>query len=75
VILPRFVVRQYETMGLKPILNRVSRAIRLGNGRIIVLDLLKHNVEEARKLYAGHWLGVQGSALAGASGKKRLSRH
>jgi len=31
----------------------------LGNGRIIVLDLLKHNVEEARKLYADHWLGFR----------------
>jgi len=24
-----------------------------------VLDLLKHNVEEARKLYADHWLGFR----------------
>jgi len=31
----------------------------LGNGRIIVLDLLKHNVEEARKLCADHWLGFR----------------
>jgi ubiquinone/menaquinone biosynthesis C-methylase UbiE/biotin operon repressor len=27
------------------------------NGRIIVLDLLSHGFEEARKLYADHWLG------------------
>jgi ArsR family transcriptional regulator len=26
-------------------------------GRIVVLDLLNHNFEEARKLYADHWLG------------------
>ena len=27
------------------------------DGRIIVLDLLKHGFEEARELYADHWLG------------------
>lgn len=27
------------------------------NGRIIVLDLLSHNFEKARELYADHWLG------------------
>jgi hypothetical protein len=49
-------VRDY---GAQADLEQVSRAIRLGNGRIIVLDLLKHNVEEARKLYADHWLGFR----------------
>ena len=27
------------------------------NGRIVVLDLLSHNFEKARELYADHWLG------------------
>ena len=27
------------------------------NGRLIVLDLLRHNFEKARELYADHWLG------------------
>jgi ubiquinone/menaquinone biosynthesis C-methylase UbiE/predicted transcriptional regulator len=27
------------------------------NGRLVVLDLLRHNFEQARKLYADHWLG------------------
>jgi len=27
------------------------------NGRIVVLDLLSHNFEKARKLYSDHWLG------------------
>src|ERR1700724_3779106 len=27
------------------------------NGRIVVLDLLSHNFERARKLYSDHWLG------------------
>jgi ArsR family transcriptional regulator len=26
-------------------------------GRIVILDLLKHQFEEARELYADHWLG------------------
>lgn len=27
------------------------------NGRVVVLDLLSHNFEKARELYADHWLG------------------
>ena len=27
------------------------------SGRIVVLDLLSHNFEKARKLYSDHWLG------------------
>ena len=34
-------------------------------GRLIVLDLLKHGFEEARELYADHWLGFSECDLAG----------
>ena len=27
------------------------------NGRLVILDLLRHNFEKARELYADHWLG------------------
>jgi ubiquinone/menaquinone biosynthesis C-methylase UbiE len=27
------------------------------NGRMVILDLLRHHFEQARKLYADHWLG------------------
>lgn len=33
-------------------------------GRLIVLDLLQHHFEEARELYADHWLGFSESDLA-----------
>jgi ArsR family transcriptional regulator len=33
-------------------------------GRLIVLDLLQHQFEEARKLYADRWLGFSESTLA-----------
>lgn len=33
-------------------------------GRLIVLDLLQHNFEEARELYADRWLGFSESDLA-----------
>jgi len=33
-------------------------------GRLIVLDLLQHNFEEARELHADRWLGVSESDLA-----------
>ncbi len=34
-------------------------------GRLIVLDLVQHQFEEARDLYADRWLGFSESALAG----------
>jgi len=34
-------------------------------GRLIVLDLLQHQFEEARELYADRWLGFSESELAG----------
>jgi len=39
------------------------RALKPG-GRLIVLDLLQHQFEEARELYADHWLGFSESDLA-----------
>lgn len=33
-------------------------------GRLIILDLLQHQFEEARELYADHWLGFSESDLA-----------
>jgi ArsR family transcriptional regulator len=33
-------------------------------GRLIVLDLLQHQFEEARELYADRWLGFSESDLA-----------
>jgi ubiquinone/menaquinone biosynthesis C-methylase UbiE len=38
------------------------RILKTG-GRIMVLDLLSHNFEKARKLYADHWLGFSEVAL------------
>jgi ArsR family transcriptional regulator len=40
------------------------RIMRPG-GRIAVLDLLKHHLEEARDLYADHWLGFSEVELVG----------
>jgi ubiquinone/menaquinone biosynthesis C-methylase UbiE/biotin operon repressor len=34
-------------------------------GRLIVLDLVRHQFEQARELYADRWLGFSESALAG----------
>lgn len=38
-------------------------------GRLIVLDLLQHNFDEARELYADRWLGFSESMLAAMLGK------
>jgi ArsR family transcriptional regulator len=40
------------------------RILRPG-GRLVVLDLLQHNFEEARELYADRWLGFSEADLAG----------
>lgn len=40
------------------------RILRPG-GRLVVLDLLQHNFEEARELYADRWLGFSEAGLAG----------
>ena len=40
------------------------RIVRPG-GRIAVLDLLKHHMEEAREVYADHWLGFSEVELLG----------
>ncbi len=40
------------------------RIVRAG-GRIAVLDLLKHHMEEARELYADQWLGFSEVELSG----------
>lgn len=43
----------------------ISAACRIlrDGGRIAVLDLKKHNFEEARELYADHWLGFSEAEL------------
>lgn len=43
-------------------------------GRLIVLDLLSHQFEEARELYADRWLGFSESALAGMLEKSGFSQ-
>lgn len=40
------------------------RVLRPG-GRLVVLDLLQHNFEAARELYADRWLGFSEAGLAG----------
>lgn len=42
-------------------------------GRLIVLDLLQHNFEEARELYADRWLGFSESELAAMMEKAGFS--
>ena len=44
-------------------LDSAFRILKPG-GRLILLDLLQHNFEEARELYADHWLGFSESNLA-----------
>lgn len=44
-------------------LDAAFRMLKPG-GRLIVLDLLQHNFEEARELYADRWLGFSESDLA-----------
>ena len=36
---------------------REAHRIMKPDGRIVILDLLKHQFEDARELYADHWLG------------------
>lgn len=43
-------------------------------GRVIVLDLLQHNFEEARELYADRWLGFTESDVAEMLEKAGFSR-
>lgn len=43
-------------------------------GRLIVLDLVSHQFEEARELYADRWLGFSESALAGMLEKAGFSQ-
>ncbi len=44
-------------------LDAAYRLLKKG-GRLVVLDLLQHNFEEARELYADRWLGFSESDLA-----------
>lgn len=44
-------------------LNAAYRLLKPG-GRLVILDLLQHNFEEARELYADRWLGFSESDLA-----------
>ena len=45
----------------------IDAALRIlkPGGRLIVLDLLQHQFEEARRLYADRWLGFSEAELAG----------
>ncbi|NJM38651.1 MAG: methyltransferase domain-containing protein [Akkermansiaceae bacterium] len=45
----------------------IDAAFRIlkSDGCLIVLDLVQHNFEEARELYADRWLGFSESELAG----------
>lgn len=48
---------------------RAAHAILKPGGRIVVLDLLKHQFEKARELYADVWLGFSESELHEMLGK------
>jgi ArsR family transcriptional regulator len=43
-------------------------------GRLIVLDLVSHQFDEARELYADRWLGFSESTLAGMLEKAGFSQ-
>jgi ubiquinone/menaquinone biosynthesis C-methylase UbiE len=42
---------------------REAHRILVPNGRIVILDLVKHRFEEARELYADEWLGFSESEI------------
>jgi len=54
-------------------LNAAFRILKPG-GSLIILDLLQHNFEEARELYADRWLGFAESDLASMMEKAGFTR-
>jgi ubiquinone/menaquinone biosynthesis C-methylase UbiE/DNA-binding HxlR family transcriptional regulator len=52
-------------------LNEAHR-ILVPNGRIVILDLVKHRFEEARELYADEWLGFSETELEAMLEKSRF---